>query len=248
MIRGQQAQLQTKQFSGTLDLTVPTSGLQQLCVAGQSLPKVQLLGVCLVNSSGDISEIHDHYSRNDSLIVRYGDSQQDRQQVQFQWHCINPQAGHVTAGLELIVSFEAPILTQLPAWTTTSQVSLQHTYCSGKDAQQPWKPLAEISTATNQDPSSTKNCSRMFLCRFPEQNLSYVEMIHPQESSLTILPDQKNSPIGTARWGVRMPGDYLEKGVILRKRVRGIFLPLERDEILAWETYQQFLALAPPLN
>ena len=88
----------------------------------------------------------------------------------------------------------------------------------------------------------------MILCRFPDQKLSYVEMVHPRDPALAILPSEESDNGESACWGMQMSGDYLEKGVILRRRVRGIFLPSERDEILAIEAYQQFLALAPPLN
>jgi hypothetical protein len=45
-----------------------------------------------------------------------------------------------------------------------------------------------------------------------------------------------------------MPDDHLEKGVILRRVLRGVFLPLEQDEVLAREVYQHFLTVSPPLN
>jgi hypothetical protein len=40
----------------------------------------------------------------------------------------------------------------------------------------------------------------------------------------------------------------LEKGVILRARVRGTWLPADRDESLAAASYRNFAALDPPLT
>jgi hypothetical protein len=88
----------------------------------------------------------------------------------------------------------------------------------------------------------------MLLCRFPEQNLSYLEMVHCQTSWLQVFFPAPNSATEIVRWGLQMPDDHLEKGVILRRVLRGVFLPLEQDEVLAREVYQHFLTVSPPLN
>jgi hypothetical protein len=79
---------------------------------------------------------------------------------------------------------------------------------------------------------------------------SYVEMIHPADEAGGMLsvggmsgePDHTTCTLHT------LFASPLEKGVILRARLRGVFLPRERDTELAAEAYRQFLAAPPPLT
>ena len=81
--------------------------------------------------------------------------------------------------------------------------------------------------------------------------VSYVEMIHPADEAAGALfvgglgVNQRNPPGGIHH---HLFASFLEKGVIVRARLRGLFLPREHDTELAAEAYGQFLAAPPPLT
>jgi len=243
-IQGPQAQLQTSNFSGTLDLGVPEAGLQELCFSEQSLAAVRLLGVSLAQKLVDVSQINNHYTRDNCLVASYGDVLKTDCHAQLQWRCIDPQPGLWLRGLELIISFEAPLLTRLPEWKTTSEIAAQLIFSPVDDDAQTWNPIDQNGNGHPPD----ENRYKMILCRFPEQKLSYVEMVHSQQPCLTVFPTTPHSAPKIIRWGMQMSADHLEKGVILRRVLRGLFLPLEKDEALARKAYQHFSTIAPPLN
>ena len=247
-VADQQAQLQTSQFSAVLDIALPTQGLQELSFAGERLPSGALLGMSWATGLNPLSEIRDHYTSENSLVVRYADPGKDSHQMQLRWQFVHPQQDLPRGAVELVISLEASLLMQLPKWRTISRVSMRPVYGFGGEVSQTWQALSTSSTPEGEKSSPEEADCRMILCRFPGQDLSYVEMIHPRDPALSIFTDPKPGSEETICWGMQMAGDYLEKGVILRRRVRGVFLPAEQDEILAQEAYQQFLDLAPPLN
>jgi len=244
-ITGQQAHLQTLDLSGTIDLSTPGTGLGQLCLADDRLAHLQLLGIARNGSTLAASPDQDPYSRDNSLIIHYGDQVDASHHLQVQWRSIPPEPGLFLGGLELILSFETPSQINLPEWTTMTQVGQQDILVPGGDSEQPWISLNEIPDAADSTSSAATNGAHMILCRFPEQQLSYLEMTPAAESSLTILPATEAT---RTLWGSRTPDRPLEKGVILRQRVRGVFLPREKDTMLAEKAYAQFQALDPPLN
>jgi hypothetical protein len=78
-----------------------------------------------------------------------------------------------------------------------------------------------------------------------------VEMIHPADEAGGVffvagLGVNQRPVAGSIRH--QLFASFLEKGVILRARLRGEFLPRERDADLAAEAYRQFLAAPPPLT
>jgi hypothetical protein len=70
---------------------------------------------------------------------------------------------------------------------------------------------------------------------------SYVEMVHPHDG-VGIESDGK----GAFRF--RLFGHDLEKGVILRGRLRGLILPRDGDEQIALEAYDAFVKEPPNLS
>jgi hypothetical protein len=81
----------------------------------------------------------------------------------------------------------------------------------------------------------------LVLLRLEDSPVSYIEMCHPHDGF-----DVDLSEANTIRF--RLFGHDLEKGVILRGRLRGMIVPRERDEAIALEAYQQFLHEPPNLS
>ena len=244
-IQGQQVRLKTDNVSGTLDLGVPGDGLRQLGCSEKALPLIGLLGVSLPQPLIDASQSNHHYTRDNCLVATYGDLATTNCKAQLQWRYLDSPPSSWLAGLELVISFEAPILTCLPEWQTVSEISNRVILVPTDSEAETWAPITD---GAQTESSLTEHHYNMLLCRFPEQGLSYLEMVHCQQTWLSVFSGTNDSDSGTTAWGLRTPADQLEKGVILRRVLRGLFLPLDQDEALAREAYQQFATIAPPLN
>ncbi len=80
----------------------------------------------------------------------------------------------------------------------------------------------------------------VFLFRPPAAEFTYAEIIFPTDFCGA-----------TASGGVlryQLFPDSLEKGVIRRARLQGVWLPREDDEALAMACHERLLAAAPPLT
>jgi hypothetical protein len=76
------------------------------------------------------------------------------------------------------------------------------------------------------------------------QSWSYVEMTHPDDCVRIIAQCER----GKVSWGFGLFGLDIEKGVILRGRVRGAFIPRRRDTDQATRLFRQFVAEPPHLS
>lgn len=76
---------------------------------------------------------------------------------------------------------------------------------------------------------------------------SYVEIVHPADFRQTTIDWMSESP-PVVRLAHRLFAERLEKGVILRSRIRGLFVPRGHDEELARREYRRFAQSALPLT
>lgn len=86
--------------------------------------------------------------------------------------------------------------------------------------------------------------------RLPGGEVSYLEMCHVQDAARLVL----GRPAGGASWRTApllgefgLFGQDLEKGVILRGRLRGVWLARQADLEVARELFHRFLEEPPPL-
>ena len=93
----------------------------------------------------------------------------------------------------------------------------------------------------NFDPTIGPGC---FLFR-RAGTFSYAELVHPADFRQSTLAARESSS-ADVRLAHRLFHRRLEKGVILRSRLRGVFLPREHDMELAAAEYRRFAASEPP--
>ena len=94
------------------------------------------------------------------------------------------------------------------------------------------------------DPASIE--ASCILVRFPDETWSYAEMTHPCDP----VECEISSCAETRRLALRheLFSQSLEKGVILRARLRGVFLPRQSDCAAASAAFAEWTASAPPLG
>jgi hypothetical protein len=92
--------------------------------------------------------------------------------------------------------------------------------------------------------SDSRDCC---LIRPTGLSLAYLEMVHPADFRQTTFEWPAKSP-PVARLTHRLFAERLEKGVILRSRIRGIFLPRTHAEELARQEFRRFADSKLPLT
>jgi hypothetical protein len=93
------------------------------------------------------------------------------------------------------------------------------------------------------EPASGPGC---LVFRLSGLSLSYIEMVHPADFRHDeLMPGPAR---GALRLEHRLFPQTLEKGVILRARVRGAFVPRADDLRIAAESYRAFASAEPPLG
>lgn len=205
-------------FSATLDALSPERGLYDVSLAGTTLVDCQFLGLD-VDASGE-TVLADFYQRGRDLIARYAQTTQRVFAIVAYWRAGWLELDNASCPyIDLVVSVETSLLNSRPWLVAKSKLS------AGLDR---W-----ISAPAGYE-----------VARLPHPAASYVEIRHPDDAltaSLSAMGDQ-------AVLSTRLFGQPLEKGVILRSRLRGLFVPREGDETLARAALAEFAAMPLPLT
>ncbi len=237
------ARLKCDRFSATVDLTQPAEGMVEVCAGGCRLGGCRLLAVAMPSFPvGDADSLIERYVRGAELVGAYKESADHPVRVDVLWRAVGPNAGgRFVAAVELVVSVRTHVLEGCAELAVQSDVPACDTLrLTDADAAK-YRPSAP---PLRMDPREGPGC---LLFRLPDAELSYAEMVHPidfREDELSSDP----ASAGPLRVRHRLFSTRLEKGVILRARVRGVFLPRQDDLRTAAACYRAFAAAEPPLN
>jgi hypothetical protein len=243
---GQVARLHINDFSATVHLARPYDGLTEFVIADQRLANTHLLGVAASSITQAAVDPVEAYVRGADLVVAYEASGLGPVRVDALWRATAPTtADSFIAALDLIVSVHTGLLDshpELPAQSTLPQTEVLRLQ---KLAPTRWTPLA--STCSAPIAIGPENGTGCLLFRIPDTDLSYVEMIHPADFERDELSHDKSGG-NTLHIAHRLFCTHLEKGVILRSRIRGILLHRQADTDIAAQCYAAFAAGDPPLG
>ena len=235
---GQQAEL-TGGLCGHIDLARPHEGIALTAVAGKPLEGCRLTAIAL-DAATDVPPCDCHV-RGCDLVVAYGDSAARPVAVDVIWRTLTDEAGEITAGLDVVVSVRTPLLESRPTLTLASTVTAEEVWRL-TDATSGTFVAVPRSDAQRMLPVDGPSC---VLFRLPGGRLSYAEMVYPpdfQRDELT-LHDPKSVALRHEVFG-----PSLEKGVILRCRLRGVFVSRRGDQQAAAACYRRFAAAEPFLG
>ncbi|HEV3006706.1 MAG TPA: hypothetical protein VGX78_19705 [Pirellulales bacterium] len=214
-------------LSASADLGMPSQGLTRVHWHAQPLVGCQLLGVEVDSLAAQTAgTLADRYQRSGDLVATYEQTAARPFRVQVYWRAVLPHAEHALPTIDLQVSVQTSLLDCRAAITTASLLA----DCESCDV------LG--SKCDNQGPFA-----RLF--RPAGLEVSYAEMIHPSDfrgvESAT-LADR-------CQWcRTKLFGRALEKGIILRARVRGVFVPRPNDVARATAAFDDFSRQPPPLT
>lgn len=241
------AQLQLPGFSAALELSRPFGGLHAIEIKGSPVTGAAILGVELNQSTAPLAPT-DAYVRRCDLVATYADAAESAMRTEVYWRAAAEQPRHVLGDLELLVSVQTNLLDSRPQVATCSQLLATEALVLIHSSPAEFAPVAEF--AGNRPSALLASGPRCLLFRLPGGTVSYAEMVHPSDPGRSEIQwasgGSATAPVGELRH--HMFASDLEKGVILRARVRGLFLAREGDEKSAARHYEAFVAAAPPLT
>jgi len=236
------ARYQREPWSACVDLLRPGMGLHEL---GNSLTPVRgasLLGVEFPSGAApEPDRLLEKHSRGADLLVAYGPTPRWPVRVDLSWRAMEPD--RFVAAVELWVSVRTELLEShrgLAVRSAGPAVEVLRLADAGATRFVPVTP--EPSSALG--PGDGPGC---LLFRMSEPSLSYVEVIHPADFHRDELSAGRDAQ-SVVQLHHRLFPQGLEKGVILRARVRGGFCRRQEDEIAAAEAYRALAAADPPLG
>jgi len=179
---------------------------------------VPFVGNVLGVSAGESSAPQDAFARGADLVAVYAQTEPQSFTWQVYWRAFVPEADVVL--LDVILSLQTPLLESFPRVATHSQL-----------------PAGEALEVVD-----AGDC---ILLRPAKGDWSYAEMTHPKDRGNWQLSSTANDQLRLDR---RLGGQFLEKGVIRRLRLRGTFLPRENDRNLAAHYFALLAEETPPLT
>lgn len=233
------ARLALPSLRGQVALASARPGLEQLALAGDSPAKARLLTVELEHPSP--ADGIGAYVRQGDLVATFEETPERRVRVQAYWRTAwAAELPQLLAGVDLEVSVQTSLLDSDPRLVVSSLVSAAEIW--RLDLAGTWQRLPSLGGAPQELlPDHGTGC---LLFRAAGEGPSYVEMTHPADFRAVRLAAEG------AETSVVRPlfGRDLEKGVILRSRIRGGFAPRAIDQAAAVEAWLAFTESPIPLT
>lgn len=235
------ASLRLARLSAVVSPLDPALGLSELRIDGRSISSaccplgVELVGAVQRPAPSAVEE----YVRGGDLVATYTDCPAPALRSQIYWRASSHRTDGAIAAIELVISVQTSLLDSSPRLATRSMLHADEALC-----------LSPVRGAKRIEDGK----SSCYLYRLTETPFSYAEMIQPaqsQESAVAVPTSagaQHNSTSNRIELRHQLFSDWLEKGVILRARVLGVFLDRRGDSEAAARHYQAFLAAEPPLT
>lgn len=219
------ARYDTPALKALVDLNRPFAGLQQLAPNGYPLDATaQILGVGLHEPEPWTPSLAESYGRGRDLVATYAQTEARPFRLQAYWHVIEVGQGTLAdtaACIELQVSINTSLLDTAPTVVVGNLLRAEEAF----------------------DMPAYQGCVNIVRPR--DAAWSYVQIVHPVDYAHPCSTSQ--TPAGL-QLRTTLFGRYLEKGVIMRARVRGAIVARGRDEAAATALYNDFLHAPLPLT
>jgi hypothetical protein len=248
-ISGDCAVLAKRRFRAAVNLGRPDLGLDEIEVGDNPLTGCRLLGLDAPQPPDAAARpLVELYARGADLVAVYGPSRGWPVRVDALWRVLEPTgpAGEelFLAGVELVVSVRTEMLDTEPALSVQAAVPAGRILRLVDPRNGHFQACAP--TATGPALLTPGDGSGCLLFSAVSEKMSYVEMVHPADFCRSRLAIGDRG--AAAQVSHRLFAERLEKGVILRARVRGLFLRPAGDAQRAAECYAAFAQAEPPLG
>jgi len=222
----------------SLVLDRPDDGLTNVKTGGREIVCC-LLGVEIPAMAKGERSLEDAYVRGSDLIATYVRQPASDVRAQIYWRALEAEGA---MGIEVIVSIQTSLLDGDPRIVFHSNLPGEYCVAQLTDADefQSFDPSQEIKTDTR-SPNDGRGC---FLFKGSKADFCYAEMIHPADFDTANLSSDCNA----LQTRYELLPLRMEKGVILRCRAQGWFLPAESAKELAARRYRRFAESKVPLT
>ncbi len=229
------AQLRIGPLSAELDLRWPLAGLANWQGLGQSAAAVGVLGIETPTFLAGVRDaLVEAYLRGPDLIAVYRELSGWPVMLQAQWTALTSDPAQDSAGplatVELTLSVRTERLETRPDLCVVSRL-----------------PLGDLLAVADAGLPAETVGPACVLAQPRQGDWSYAEMVHPADFGGTEAVPPAD-PAGVVVLHHRLFARCLEKGVLLRTRVRGVFLPRSDDFRQAAESSRVFFGMEPPLG
>jgi hypothetical protein len=258
---GYSASLRIGALTARLDLRHPQLGLTRLAMADKLVAgAASVLAVCAPTSAPTApASPLDAYSRGSDLIATYGPTDAHPFRYQAYWRAQPTRYPEALAAVELVVSIQTHLLDSRPRLHVAGLLPAMSGW-HWRSAQQTGELVDAIDCPPIKlqhfGPAGGIGCFRF---RLAGSDLDYAEIVHPvdfQSSSLDVAPLDVAAGSRAAASGAerstllshQLFTGQLEKGVILRSRVLGLFLPASAPRGMIAEYYRSFVEEQLPLT
>jgi hypothetical protein len=220
------ATLQLGALTATVRISQPQLGLHDVRVGGLAIAGAELLAPRYENGDEWPAPM-DCFVRGGDLVVTYPFTPARSVRVQVYWRAVSSdmlqQGAGCLAAVDAQISVQTPLLDSRPGMLLCSRFierSIARVDCATQEDAAPW--VFGIS-----------------------DDVSYAELIHPHDVGEEHFAEVN----GLAQLAHRLFSGSLEKGVILRARVRGIFLSTAQgDAANVSALYDEFVTAPLPLT
>jgi len=255
-LEGQLARVQLAGLAATIDCSRPASGLGQVCVDGEPL-----LGACLLafesawESLGEVVPAADRCCRGAELMVGGARGPDRPAGIDARWRVLPPESagGGDFGAIELVLSVWTELWEVRPDLTVRSLLpaaEVLRLVDVGSGRFEAWQSAGGPARAAGAEEGVEEGLDEgvdCLLLRLDGGRLSYAEMVHPADcQGSDVAVTGRSPPAVEVRHRLRV--GRLEKGVLLRTRVRGAFLRREGDAQRAAALHAALAAADPPLD
>jgi hypothetical protein len=230
------ATFESPELAGRINTLEPWQGWHGIAVRGNLLP-CSVLQIDLRELVAPNRLPLDLYTRGCDLVATYAASESRNVQTQLYWRGVDFAGAR---GLEVILSAQTHLLDSRPALATLSHLP-EGDVLAAVDGDEPTPVEVPESGRIEFPPSDPRT---LLLIRPHGADYSYAEMVYPADFAGAALQRRGES----LRISQQLFPDRLEKGVIRRGRLCGLFLPRADDVSTARSAWQAFLAEPLPLT
>jgi hypothetical protein len=249
---GTAARLQHGPLSATLDVSRPHRGLGEVQLDGKNL-ETRLFQIDSLPRTADTAQrdLEDAYVRDADLVATYRESPQFPIRTQIYWRVLLPGAATL-GGVELVVSAQTNVLDSNPRMIVTTRARSTELLRLADESAERFLSCDDASTAAVEAYAALPS---VYLLRLATGTISLVQMIHPLDDLGAQVTQDVPTSLGQPSAAGRIVAlrhsifrQQLEKGVLLRARLRGIFVPRAGDEAAAVRCYRDLLDAPLPLT
>lgn len=242
------ARLELPGLIGTVDLNQPAAGFRPERLAGAPAGHLKaFLALDLTREGRRDTRVRpvECFVRGDDLVAYYPETDH-RFRSQVYWRLLRATPAHPEFGLEVIASVETDLLDSEPRFVARSEMQARQFGVFIQEAPH-FQPL---DTSPSSGARDFRPAPNGLWARPPETELIYLEFPHPRDTVAARLTYSSagGDLVRTVQFEHNLLHEFLEKGVLRRCRLRGVFLPPDDLDALGPLALQRFMTAELPLT